>query len=113
MTGEEIKKCYCIPDEIFAEYERWKTGQDCSLDKKHYNDCDLELLSKIMTLHEAGLGEAQVKEYLDFAEHGTEGRQKCFAILQKQREGLLGQIHRMEQMLERLDYLRYEAEKRK
>lgn len=112
MTGEEIRKRYCIPTEILEEYEIWKKKQGSSdpAGEKRYGDRDLELLGKIMTLHEAGFEGKQVELYLDFAKNGVEGQQKCFAMLQKQREQVLAQIHSGEQMLERLDYLRYETE---
>lgn len=112
MTSEEIRTCYCIPAEILEEYEAWKKKQGNSIlaGEKQYDDRDLELLGRIMTLHEAGFEEKQVGMYLDFAQNGTEGQQKCFAMLQKQREQILAQIHSGEQMLERLDYLRYETE---
>lgn len=111
MTGEEIRTCYCIPKEIIEEYEEWKKkqGSSGSSSKGQYDDRDLELLGKIMTLHEAGFEEKQVEMYLNFAQTGAEGQQKCFAMLQKQREQILAQIHSGEQMLERLDYLRYET----
>jgi len=112
MTGEEIRKRYCIPTEILEEYEIWKKKQEGSgsSSEEQYGDRDLELLGKIMTLHEAGFEEKQVEMYLDFAKTGGEGQKKCFAMLQKQREQVLAQIHSGEQMLERLDYLRYETE---
>lgn len=112
MTGEEIRKRYCIPMEIIEEYETWKKKQGSrgSSSEGQYGDRDLELLGKIMTLHEAGFDEKQVEMYLDFVKSGDEGQQKCFAMLQKQREQVLAQIHSGEQMLERLDYLRYETE---
>ena len=112
MTGEEIRKRYCIPTEILEEYETWKKKQESSgsSSEEQYGDRDLELLGRIMTLHEAGFEEKQVGMYLDFAKTGAEGQQKCFAMLQRQREQILAQIHSGEQMLERLDYLRYETE---
>ena len=107
MTGEEIMERYCIPLQILTEYKNWKKLEDA----EEYSDADLDCLIQIMTLREVGFGNVEVEKYLELTKAGGVGKQKRLAMIQNQRNQLLTQIHAMEQMLERLDYLRYEVGK--
>lgn len=108
MTREEVCRCCQIPMKVLSAYEHWnqEEGHSCS-DEWQYDDEDIQKLSMIITLSEAGLTENQIECYMRLAEKdGTENRR--MALLNKQREHALTQIHMLEQQIERLDYLRYQ-----
>lgn len=107
MTGEEMIERYCIPEKILVEYKNWKNSGGTD----EYCDTDLEYLSQIITLREVGFEDAEVIEYLNLTKEIGAGKEKRLLMLQTQRNKLLTQIHAMEQILEHLDYLRYEIGK--
>ena len=65
MTINEASNRYHIPIKILKEYESWGL---CSEVKKvmgtwNYDDSDIERLSTIMTLHDIGFSNDEVREY--------------------------------------------------
>lgn len=117
MTKDEASKLYNIPLEILDQYEKWGL---CSAVKKvmgqwQYDDSDLEKLSLIMTLHDIGFSNEEIETYMNLklAKNQTEATSfKMMTMLNKQRENLLDEIHFKEKYLARLDYLRYEIQKK-
>ena len=107
MTKEEISRCCQIPGEVLSEYEHWNlSGKEPENDNRQYDDKDIQKLSTIMTLAEAGLTKSQIECYMRLAEKdNTENRR--LELLNKQREQALAQIHELEQQIEKLDYLRF------
>ena len=102
MTIHEASERYQIPIEVLKEYEQWGL---CASVKKvmgawEYDDRDLERLSMIMTLHDAGFtGEATEKKRL--------------AMIENRRRSTLEAIHFQERQLDRMDYLRSKLRKPK
>lgn len=114
MTKEQARKHYHIPISILDEYEKWGL---CDVVKKvmgdwQYDDTDIERLSLIMTLHDIGFSQEEVKRYMQLEmEEKSEGAR--LAMLKKVRAKALDEIHFRENQLARMDYLRYAIEQEK
>ena len=113
MTINEASNRYHIPIKILKEYESWGL---CSEVKKvmgtwNYDDSDIERLSIIMTLHDIGFSNDEVREYMELLCDGPSTEQKRMAMLNAKRKGTLDEIHFKEKQLDRLDYLRFEIQK--
>ena len=113
MTIKEASEKYHIPLELLREYERWGL---CDTVKKvmgawQYDDRDLERLSMIMTLHDAGFTGEEVKTYMQLILSGTDTTAKRLQLLKHKRACILKAIHRRERQLDQLDHLRYKMQK--
>lgn len=115
MNIHEASERYKIPIEILKEYESWGL---CGSVKKvmgawQYDDCDLERLSFIMTLHDIGFGTKEVETYMRLLLEGESTREKRMRMLNKKRNSALEEIHFKERQLDRLDYLRHKIQNSK
>ena len=100
MTIYEASERYNIPLEILREGS-WQ-----------YDDSDLERLSLIMTLHDIGFASYEIENYMKLLEKGQETGTECMRILIKKHNAMLDEIHLREKQLDRLNYLRYEIQKK-
>ncbi len=113
MTIEEASRTYHIPVSVLHEYESWGL---CGEVKKvmgvwNYDDSDTEKLSMILTLHDIGFSNADVRRYMELLVLGRDTEQQRMAMLDKMRSSALDEIHFKEKKLERMDYLRHEIAK--
>lgn len=110
MTIDEVSERYQIPAEILREYEGWGL---CGADSASWQ-CekqDLERLSLIMVLHDVGFRKDEVEEYMRLVLEGESTRERRMRMLEERRVEALDEIHRREQKLEQLDYLRFRMQK--
>ena len=110
MTVNEVSERYKIPVKILQEYESWEL---CGEVKKimgswHYDESDIERLSTIMTLHDIGFTNDEVRRYMHLLLEGESTEQERMKMLTEKRSGTLDEIHFKQQQLDRLDYLRFE-----
>lgn len=113
MTINEASERYKIPIKILQEYESWGL---CGEVKKvmgswHYDESDMERLSTIMTLHDIGFSNDEVKKYMQLLLKGKSTEKERLKMLSEKRNGTLDEIHFKERLLDRLDYLRFEIQK--
>ncbi|MEA5002495.1 MAG: MerR family transcriptional regulator [Christensenella sp.] len=113
MTIDEASQAYNIPIAILREYEGWGL---CAEVKKvmgdwQYDDTDLERLGMIMTLHDIGFSNEEVKEYMELFLSGESTEGVRMAMLNKHRSITLDEIHFQEKKLGKMDYLRHEIAK--
>lgn len=113
MTINEASERYKIPIKILQEYESWGL---CGEVKKvmgswHYDESDIERLSTIMTLHDIGFINDEVKKYMQLLLKGKSTEKERLKMLGEKRNGTLDEIHFKEKQLDRLDYLRFEIQK--
>ena len=106
----EVSERYKIPVKILQEYESWGL---CGEVKKimgswHYDESDIERLSTIMTLHDIGFTNDEVRRYMRLLLEGESTEQERMKMLTDKRSGTLDEIHFKQQQLDRLDYLRFE-----
>lgn len=96
-----------IPGTILNDYEQ----NVRKARTETYTDADLALLSQMVTLYEIGFTPRQVQEYLcaDSAQSDTNAVR--LALLNRKRQELLNTIHRQEERLNKLDFLRYGIQK--
>ena len=110
MTINEASERYKIPIKILQEYESWGL---CGEVKKvmgswRYDENDIERLSTIMTLHDIGFTNDEVRRYMRLLLEGESTEQERMKMLTDKRSGTLDEIHFKQQQLDRLDYLRFE-----
>ena len=106
----EVSERYKIPVKILQEYESWGL---CGEVKKimgswHYDESDIERLSTIMTLHDIGFTNDEVRRYMRLLLEGESTEKERMKMLTDKRSGTLDEIHFKQQQLDRLDYLRFE-----
>lgn len=110
MMVNEVSERYKIPVKILQEYESWGL---CGEVKKimgswHYDESDIERLSTIMTLHDIGFTNDEVRRYMRLLLEGESTEKERMKMLTDKRSGTLDEIHFKQQQLDRLDYLRFE-----
>lgn len=113
MTIQEASIKYKIPLEILQEYENWGLfrADKNEMEARQYNDFDLERLSLIMTLHDAGFDSAEIESYMRLSLAGMQTEPLRMRMLEQKRCSMLDEIHAREEQLNRLDYLRYKIRK--
>jgi DNA-binding transcriptional MerR regulator len=113
MTKDEASQAYGIPIEILDEYESWDLcgTADKVMGAWQYEDCDLERLSMIITLHDIGFSSNEVETYMRLLLTGKSTEGERLQMLNQKRDNALDKIHLKERQLERLDYLRYKIKK--
>ena len=113
MTIQEASIKYKIPLEILQEYENWglfRADQN-EMEARQYNDFDLERLSLILTLHDAGFDSAEIESYMRLSLAGMQTEPLRMRMLEQKRCSMLDEIHAREEQLNRLDYLRHKIRK--
>ena len=115
MTIQEASEKYQIPMEILKEYERWNLCDEVKevMGKWQYDDEDLRRLGMIMTLHNIGFQNKEIKEYMKLYLRGDVTTAERMRILTQKRAQTLDEIHFQENRLRDLDYLRYKTKKEK
>ena len=104
MTKQEVLIKYNVPPDLLDKYEAL---QKCT----SYNDKDVENISMIMTLYDAGFDDTEVKKYFDLCLSGEDTAEKRTAMLTKKRKHTLDEIHSKQKQLDGIDYLRYKVAK--
>ena len=113
MTINEASERYKIPIKILREYESWGLCDEVKtvMGSWHYDESDIERLGTIMTLHDIGFTNDEVKKYMQLLLKGKSTEEERMKMLNKKRAGTLDEIHFKEKQLDRLDYLRFEIQK--
>lgn len=107
MTKEELCEKYSVPPDVFDEYKGCGLCEsDCDL-----ADSDIECISLMMSLKDAGLDRKQTRQYMRLMYSDGQRREKCLEILKKQRLNTLDEIHALEKQLESTDCLIYNLKK--
>ena len=109
MTREETGARCRIPAELLREYERWGlcSGEGKTPGAWRYDQEDLDRLSLMTTLLDAGFTPEETERYLRLAMSGGETAGERLAMLRRRRDGMLDEIHRKQEQLDRLDHLRF------
>lgn len=110
MTIEEVSKQCQISVEDLRQYEqngllKCKRTMDGLPD---YQTLDLQQIGFIRFLTGAGLQLDDLKHFLQMRNQDAGSKEEQIRILKKQRYRLLDDIHRKQQLLDRLDYLIHE-----
>lgn len=113
MTIDEASSRYHIPIKILREYESWGLCGEVKkvMGRWNYDDSDIERLSTIMTLHDIGFTNDEVRKYMELLYAGPSTEKERLAMLNAKRTGTLDEIHFREKQLDRLDYLRFEIQR--
>ena len=109
MTINEVSKRYSIPIEILCEYEKRRPRiKEKTVEAKQYDQTDIERLSLILTLHDVGFSDTEIEQYMRLVLSNSNTARERSEILRKKRDGALDELHKKQQQLDRLDYLRFE-----
>lgn len=113
MTINEASNRYHIPINILKEYESWGLCGEVEkvMGMWNYDDSDIERLSTIMTLHDIGFTNDEVRKYMELLYAGSSTEKERLDMLNTKRTGTLDEIHFREKQLDRLDYLRFEIQR--
>lgn len=109
MTNQEVSQRYNIPVWILEAYESWGFHENRNKVKGswQYDDSDLERLSMMLTLHDAGFTGNEVEIYMRLLLKEDDTKVQRIQLLKRKRDHLLDEIHFKEAQLARLDYLRH------
>ena len=110
MTENEASKTFNIPISVLREYESWGLCGEVNkvMGDWKYDDSDIEKLSMIMTLHDIGFSNEDVRRYMELLVSDSDTEMQRMAMLNRMRSSALDEIHFREKKLERMDYLRHE-----
>ncbi len=106
MTKQEVLQLYNVPPDLLDKYTAIKK---CT----SYSDKDIENISMIMTLYDAGFDDTEVKKYIGFRLSEEDTSEKQAEMLTKKRKDTLDEIHSKQKQLDGIDYLRYKVGKEK
>ena len=124
MTITEASKTYKIPLALLRWYAAEQTGAEDKNKKKikkgnainaaafHFTEEDIEKLSLIMTLQDIGFGKKEIETWLRLQQDDKNSCAACLKMLNKLRSETLDTIHGKEKALDRIDYLRYELQRK-
>ena len=104
MTKQEVCEKYNIPAELIDKYEKYRK---CT----SYDDTDLENISMIMTLYDAGFDDSEAEKYIKLYLSGKNTCAQRTALLTQKRKNTLDAIHKKQTPLDGIDYLRYKISK--
>ncbi len=102
MTKQEVLQKYSIPSDLLDKYTKIKK---CT----SYSDKDIENISMIMTLYDAGFDDTEAEKYMDLCLSCEDTSDKRAAMLTKKRTCTLDEIHSKQKQLDGIDYLRYKV----
>ena len=86
-----------------------KIGKD---DAIHFTEKDIEKLSLIMTLQDIGFDKKEISTWLRLQKDDKHSCAACLKMLNKLRSETLDAIHLKEKTLDRIDFLRYELQRK-
>ena len=123
MTITEASKTYKIPLALLRWYaaeqagaernkKEIKNGNAINAAAFHFTEEDIEKLSLIMTLQDIGFGKKEIETWLRLQQDDKNSCTACLKMLNKLRSETLDTIHGKEKALDRIDYLRYELQKK-
>lgn len=104
MTKQEVLTKYNVPPDLLDKYTAIKK---CT----RYSDKDIENISLIMTLYEAGFDDTEAEKYFEYWLSDEDTADKCTEMLTKKRKHTLDEIHSKQKQLDGIDYLRYKVAK--
>lgn len=110
MKIEEIRDHYHIPIEKLQAYEEEGFFDHIALQDgvRDFQDEDITLICKLLTLTKLGMKLDEIKEYRK--EEAQGGKKRRCKLLKKQRRQLMDTIHEKQKDIDCLDYLLYEIE---
>lgn len=104
MTKQKMLQKYNVPPDLLDKYE---AAHKCT----GFTDKDVENMSLILTLYDAGFDDAEVRDYIGFYRSGGDTADKRTEMLLKKRKKALEELHAKQEQLDRIDYLRYKIKK--
>ncbi|MHC1745660.1 MAG: hypothetical protein AB9895_00765 [Negativicutes bacterium] len=111
MNCEAVHQRYCIPFEVLEKYESSPIAKvQVEGTMAVYDDSALEELGFIMSLLDFGFSWDEIMCHMKIKKDGQYCH--CMDLLNEKRNNMLEEIHKKEQIISRIDYLKYEMQKR-
>lgn len=110
MKIKEVSHIYNISMTTLRDYEKAGLFDNVTRIKgvREYGTKDIQRLSFILTLKNAGLQMETIFKYIQLTEQGNQTTYQRIQILKKERCQLLDKIHHCQKSIDSLDYLIYE-----
>lgn len=105
MTMQEAAERYHIPPGVFEEYAAL-CGKTENAEARSFTEADIERMSFLMTLHDGGFDACEADRYMRLRFSGDDTIEARLHMLSEKRLTVLDEIHRRQEQLECLDYLR-------
>ena len=113
MTLREASKYYEIDFDRLALYEKYELIAGAKMSNgTDYSDSELKKISLIDLLREANFSFEEIRFYLSDTDNAADIIKKIL-LLKRQRSEVLDEIHVKQKILQNLDYLIHETEKKK
>ena len=109
MKAEEVSKKFNIKLEELKYYESIGLFDDVKISNgvREYEDKDIEVLSKVVTLRNLELSMSEILRYIKLMKQGNDGDNERVRILNKQRNVLLDEVHNKQKSIDCLDCIIY------
>lgn len=111
MNREAVHQRYCIPFEVLEKYESSSIAKfQVEGTAAVYDESVLKELSFIMSLLDFGFPWDEIMCYMKMKQDGKYCY--CVDLLNEKRNHMLEEIHKKEQIISRIDYLRHEMQEK-
>lgn len=101
-------RCHCVvDDDVARQYE----GNCKAKHKVDAEGKELQDLSLMTTLKDIGFTPEEIEEYMELCMEDSSQNMKLYMLNQK-RKVLLDKVHQQESLINQIDYLRYELQKK-
>lgn len=111
MNREAVHQRYGIPFAVLEKYENSSIAKvQAEGNMVVYDDSAIEELGFIVSLLDFGFPWDEIMCYMKMKKDGRYCH--CMDLLNEKRNNMLAEIHKKEQMISRIDYLKYEMQKR-
>lgn len=111
MNRDAVHQRYCIPFEVLDRYESSSIAKvQIEGEAVVYDNSAIKDLSFIMSLLDFGFPWDEIKYYIKMKSDGKHCH--CVDLLREKRNKMLEEIHQKEQIISRIDYLKYEMQKK-
>lgn len=107
MTSDEVCVRYQIPQDVMNAYESWQL-RGAKGHKGMIETEDIEHLSMIVTLYAIGFTTAEVERYMRLLVSPKDTKKERMAMLEKIREQAMKDLHTKHEVVDQIDYLRYQ-----
>ncbi len=112
MKAEEVSKRFNIKLDELKYYEDIGFFNDVKISDgvREYEDKDIEVLSKVVTLRNLEFSISDISTYISLMKQGVDGDNERVRILNRKRNVLLDEVHNKQKSIDCLDCIIYKIQ---